>query len=106
MITCPAAAETRTAQYGAPFCESFASFQAFVHDIVTHREDLTADLDGCVWFKPGVLVERLGGCGTVGGAAVERIRKRGNGAVVEGFTLAEDLVEVPGAATPPPPPAR
>lgn len=96
MLSTAASAGTRTAQYGAPFCETLPSFRAFLAAITERDEDAAAKLEGCVWFKPGVTVEALKDYADFsGGYHVVQIRKRGNGAFVDGYVLGNDLEEAP-----------
>ncbi len=96
ILSTAALAETRTAQYGAPFCETLTSFRAFLTAITARDEDAAAKLDGCVWFKAGVKVEVLKDYPDFGGGYhVVQIRKRGNGAFVDGFVPSNDLEDVP-----------
>jgi len=96
ILSTTASAETRTAQYGAPFCETLTSFRAFLTAIAARDEDAAAKLDGCVWFKAGVKVEVLRDYADFGGGyRVMQIRKHGNGAFVDGYVLSNDLEDVP-----------
>jgi len=96
MLSTAASAETRTAQYGAPFCETLTSFRAFLTAIASRDEGAAAKLEGCVWFKAGVKVEVLKDYADFGGGYhVVQIRKRGNGAFVDGYVLSNDLEDVP-----------
>ncbi len=85
ILSTAASAENRTAQCGAPFCETQTSFRAFLAAITARDEDAAAKLEGCVWFKAGVKVEALKDYADFGGGYhVVQIRKRGNGAFVDG----------------------
>ena len=88
----PAAAETTTSQYGAPFCKVLASFRSLIAAMLARDEAAAAHLDDCVFLKPGVRVEVLRNLADLGaGTRIVAVRVYGNGTSVDGYTLSNDL---------------
>ena len=88
----PASAETRTAQYGAIFCETLPSFRSVIAAMLARDEAAASHLDDCTFLKTGVRVEVLRKLADLGpGSRIVAVRVYGNGTSVDGYTLSNDL---------------
>ena len=90
----PATAETRVARYGAPFCETLASFRSLIAAMLARDEAAAAHLDDCTFWKPGVRADVLRQLADLGhGTRIVAVRMYGNGSSMDGFTLSSDIEE-------------
>ena len=87
-----AQAETRTAQYGAVFCEDLPSLHRFITGLLTPGTPFDERPDRCEMLKPGVPLDVLRDVAAIDDRhSIVAVRVHGGGGMVHGFTLNIDV---------------
>ena len=88
----PVQAETRTARYGAVFCEDSLSLREFMIQMLGRAKPFDERPDRCEVLKPGLSLDVLRVIGDLDSEhRIIAVRVHGSGGMVDGYTLSTNV---------------